>query len=1079
MSKKTAMKNRLAEMFSFGIPTPEGENVAVQVVKPGEPSIVLPKPSHTKVKTTSQGLLSKRVKLLNWLNDLGHFIDEKPTVQELLEWVAGRLPATMQHQEFSAAAITYKQISFGDAEVYKFPSKIMAELRVFGELVGDFQIAYRKERTFLEEESAFLAVVASSVGGYLENWQFSEQMKKKSHELAVLNEMSRSLTTLLNLDQIAKIIYDFTAQLMEVVDFFVAYYEEENQTVNFSYLYLNGMPLKPFTRPLGKGLTDFILRNRTPILFSDNVMEQMKNIGVDFIPVGDNKPALSWLGVPILYEQQILGVISVQTTEKAGLYTTNDRDLLLAIARQAAVAIQNAISFQKVQTSEADLEVVAVRNARQYQDTQIALAQADALYKGSSSVIQAKSAQEVLEAIVQFTPVHVFDTAYLILFDEPWDENPPGFIKVVAAWESGDTSHADIIGDTFERHEFQLEGLVNSNQPTYILDVNTDQRISDRVKVLVGKNQGIKSLALFPMVASGQFLGVVMIHSTKSPNISEGEIRQIDSLVGQAATVIQSQILRENLQSQLKEMENLQRVLSGQAWSAYLGGQHRDLWGYEYNRVNVRPLQTEMLIPKGNQESAVSTRNRTKADYITTLEVHGEEIGSLGIPSGSSDSLSEEEQNFLKSVADQVAQALERARLIEQTQKSALELQTVAQVSSTSSTALDPNELLQSVVDLTKNSFNLYHAHIYLLDDTETKLVLTSGAGEIGRQMVDEGWTISIDDVSIVARTAKTRQGLIVNDVHTDPNFVPNILLPKTNSELSVPMIVGQSMLGVFNVQSDRVNAFTEDDLRTYSTLATQTAVALQNARLYAEQTVTVERLRELDHLKTSFLANMSHELRTPLNSILGFTQVILEGIDGPLTDYMVSDLQLIEKNGKHLLNLINEVLDMAKIEAGRMSLTIETVDLRELLEDVLETTSSQAREKSIYLSLEAKPTELLEINGDRMRLRQVMLNLVGNAIKFTDSGGISVKVNTNYETIKIIVSDTGIGIPSDKLESIFEAFSQVDTSTTRKAGGTGLGLPISRRLVEMHGGKLWAESSGIGDGTNMHLVLPIQGKTN
>jgi len=135
--------------------------------------------------------------------------------------------------------------------------------------------------------------------------------------------------------------------------------------------------------------------------------------------------------------------------------------------------------------------------------------------------------------------------------------------------------------------------------------------------------------------------------------------------------------------------------------------------------------------------------------------------------------------------------------------------------------------------------------------------------------------------------------------------------------------------------------------------------------------------------------------------------------------------------------------------------------------------------EVSIYLSLEAKPTELLEINGDRMRLRQVMLNLVGNAIKFTDSGGISVKVNTNYETIKIIVSDTGIGIPSDKLESIFEAFSQVDTSTTRKAGGTGLGLPISRRLVEMHGGKLWAESSGIGDGTNMHLVLPIQGKTN
>jgi signal transduction histidine kinase len=293
-------------------------------------------------------------------------------------------------------------------------------------------------------------------------------------------------------------------------------------------------------------------------------------------------------------------------------------------------------------------------------------------------------------------------------------------------------------------------------------------------------------------------------------------------------------------------------------------------------------------------------------------------------------------------------------------------------------------------------------------------------------------------------------------------------------------MVVGHKVIGVFDVQSNRLNRFTDEDMRTFTTLATQTAVALQNARLFEEQTITVERLRELDHLKTSFLANMSHELRTPLNSILGFTQVILEGIDGPLTDYMVSDLQLIEKNGKHLLNLINEVLDMAKIEAGRMSLTLESVDLRELLEDVLETTSAQAREKSLYLELESEQDESLVISADQMRLRQIMLNLVGNSIKFTMQGGITVNLKRFSDMVTIRVRDTGIGVPADKLETIFEAFSQVDTSTTRKAGGTGLGLPISRKLVEMHGGKLWAESSGIeGEGSIMILELPVQARAN
>jgi signal transduction histidine kinase len=237
----------------------------------------------------------------------------------------------------------------------------------------------------------------------------------------------------------------------------------------------------------------------------------------------------------------------------------------------------------------------------------------------------------------------------------------------------------------------------------------------------------------------------------------------------------------------------------------------------------------------------------------------------------------------------------------------------------------------------------------------------------------------------------------------------------------------------------------------------------------------TVVRLRELDHLKSSFLANMSHELRTPLNSILGFAQVILEELDGPLTPDMSNDLGLIEKNGKHLLNMINEILDMAKVEAGRLSLSPEPVNLREILQDVMETTGSLAREKSLYLRLEDEEKANTTLMLDYTRMRQVFINLIGNSSKFTEKGGISIYCEKQGSKISIQFKDTGIGIPPSKLDMIFEQFSQVDTSTTRKAGGTGLGLPISRRLVELHGGRLFANSTGIpGEGSVFTVELPI-----
>jgi signal transduction histidine kinase len=293
-------------------------------------------------------------------------------------------------------------------------------------------------------------------------------------------------------------------------------------------------------------------------------------------------------------------------------------------------------------------------------------------------------------------------------------------------------------------------------------------------------------------------------------------------------------------------------------------------------------------------------------------------------------------------------------------------------------------------------------------------------------------------------------------------------------------MIVGDAVLGVFDVQSDRVAGFSKEDASIYTTLASQVAVALQNSRLYVEQAATVTQLRELDRLKTSFLANMSHELRTPLNSILGFADVILNELDGPLTENMANDVALIHKNGQHLLSLINNVLDMAKIEAGKMSISLEKFKVADVIQDVVSISAPMVNEAAVSLFVEEGSDQETEVVADRIRIRQVLLNLVGNSVKFTDKGEISVRAERHEDTMLIRVRDTGVGIPPEMQEDIFQEFTQVDASATRKVGGTGLGLPISRRLIEMHGGSLRVESSGVpGEGSNFIIELPVEAKVS
>ena len=285
----------------------------------------------------------------------------------------------------------------------------------------------------------------------------------------------------------------------------------------------------------------------------------------------------------------------------------------------------------------------------------------------------------------------------------------------------------------------------------------------------------------------------------------------------------------------------------------------------------------------------------------------------------------------------------------------------------------------------------------------------------------------------LLPASARTKKGVIVNDVTQDKGFLPNPLLPETASEMAIPMMVGDELIGILDVQSTRVDRFTAEDVRIKSTLAQQIAVAVTNAMAFERERKTVERLKEVDRLKQQFLANMSHELRTPLNSIIGYSEVLLDGVDGELTEDAIEDVDAIHSSGKHLLSIINEILDLAKIDAGQMELDIRETNPQDFLGEIVKAGQILVKDKAVVLEL-VEDTNVKSICADKVRFRQILWNLVSNAVKFTEKGSVSVHYGMHSKGMAYIrVKDTGIGMTKEDLALIFERFRQVDGSSTRR----------------------------------------------
>lgn len=447
--------------------------------------------------------------------------------------------------------------------------------------------------------------------------------------------------------------------------------------------------------------------------------------------------------------------------------------------------------------------------------------------------------------------------------------------------------------------------------------------------------------------------------------------------------------------------------------------------------------------------------------------------GVLSVTSLRPEAFTPDQQRLLETMAGQIAGAIESARLYQAAERHAAQLAALYEIGKEITSTLEQDTMLRAIVDEAVRLVGADKSLILLADAEEEKLTRVVGHGYTQAQLSEHTFEEFRDGIAgwVLREKVPTLSVDIQTDERNRGKALASARQSGDRSAAAAPLLIEGEVIGVLTViNSQQARSFRLDDLNLVTMLAGQAAIAIQNAQLY-------EAAQEADRLKSAFLAAMSHELRTPLNSIIGFTGIILQGLVGPLNPEQEKQLNMVRDSSRHLLDLINDVLDISKIEAGQLETISEPFDIRDAVAKVVRTMIPMAEKKGLGLVVEMSPA-VGQITSDRRRVEQILINLINNSIKFTDQGEVRVECEVGGDWLVTRVVDTGIGIRPEDVGKLFEAFRQIDTGIARQHEGTGLGLSICKRLVEMLGGAVWAESEW-GVGSTFTFTLPMDRRGN
>ena len=990
-----------------------------------------------------------------------------------------------------------------------------------------------REHAFTDSDVRLLTTLANSMSVALENARLFDETNRllketeqRTAELAVINSVQDGLAKELDMQGIYDLVGDRVQNLFHTHAAVIASFDLTNKTEHFNYVFENGEKYKLDARPIG-GLRQLLIDKKHTI-YIDTEEKAKNEFGI--IAIGETKMPKSLIFVPLLSGNQIKGYVSIQNIEKEHAFSDSDIRLLETLSNSMSVALENARLFDEThrllkETEQRTAELSVINSVQDglareldiqgiyhlvgdklcelFPDTQTLVIRTFdhqtglehfqyAIEKGKKLTVEPQKFMWASRILLETKkPIDIRDNYLATALSHGGKGvttgKPPKSAVFVPMLSSGSVFGSISLQNVDREHAFSDSDIrlltTLTNSMTVALE---NARLFDETnRLLKETEQRTAELAV--------------INSVQDGLVREMDIQAIYDLVGERICALfdtQTVILRTfDLEKGLEQWKYV--IEKGER----LHSEPRPIiWA---NKEIIRTGQP-LLINKNYVKTAkkfgssgFSKGSPPKSAMFVPLKVGDEVKGSVSLQNvDRENAFSDADLRLLTTLTNSMSVALENARLFNETtvllnesKQRAAELATVNNISKAMASLLDPKDLIQMVGDQIRDLFKANIVYLALYDANTRIIHFPYQYGEkVESREIGEGLTSKI---------LMTGEPLLINhDVAAQSQQMGVQILGITAaSYLGVPIPVGDEMIGVMSVQTtEEVNRFNENDLRLLTTIASSVGVALRNATLFEDVKKAKQQAEEATKLaeeasaaKGAFLSTVSHELRTPLTSVLGFAKIIRKRLEErifPLVDtsdkktervisQIAENLQVVISEGERLTNLINDVLDLAKIEAGKMEWHQEPVSLPDIAERAIAATSALFDQKSLKL-VKNIDTNLPELIGDKDKLIQVVINLISNAVKFTDAGSVSCRVYRQENDLILSVTDTGIGIASQDYDAVFEQFKQVVGDTlTDKPKGTGLGLPICKQIIEHHGGRIWLESE-LGKGSTFYIALPI-----
>jgi PAS domain S-box-containing protein len=901
-----------------------------------------------------------------------------------------------------------------------------------------------RENAFPESDVQLLTTVTNSLAVALENARLFDEIVQRNAELDIINSVGEAMAQQLDVATVTKIVGDKVKDIVSAEAVFIGLFEEGEESVTFPYLFDEGKYFEVGKQPRG-GLSNLVKESRKPQVF--NTVEEQEKAGGILLDIeeGNDQQTQSWMGVPIITADKVIGLVSVQSYQIAA-FSESDVQLLSTLATNMGVAIRNAQLYQEVERRVSEMAILAEVGEEISQELELnalleqIASQAMDLLSGRNAIIRLRQPDDTLPAVVAVG-------AFQDLFK----------------------------GNVIKVGEGITGKIIQSGQAELVNNPLDDPRLMH----VPGTEEEDEAILFAPLNAGDRALGVLVVWREKSKH---GEFNDIDlnfgvGLARQAAIAIQNAQLFEEATQRAEEMAALAAV--GEEISQELEVQTllEQIASRAINLLDATDAVIRLVLPDGTMPAIVDVGERArKMTEETVSQRVGEGINGLIALSGVAEivnsvksdkravpvaglSLDElgyamfvpfiskgktiavmsifrsgpdkkpfdqDDLTFVISLARQAAIAMGNANLFEevQSQKEYFEALLVN----------NPAAVLTiDIEEFTVTSWNPAAEAMfgYSAEEAIGKKVDSLVANDPDLHQEAEGYSakaLALGHVKIKAK--RTRKDGTLIDVEVQ----------------GLPVTVEGQQKGFIVIYHD--------------------ISELESARRAAE---------EANQAKSAFLANMSHELRTPLNAIIGFTRIVKRKGADILPAKQSDNLDKVLVSADHLLGLINTILDIAKIEAGRMDVRMDNFNIKALVDLCLTTTQPLINAPSVTLLSEIPPNTT-ELYSDQEKIKQILLNLLSNAAKFTKKGEIKLSVKESNEQIYMTVTDTGIGISQDGVKNIFEEFQQVDDSSTREYGGTGLGLSISRSLAQLLGGDISVFSQE-GIGSEFTLSLPLHFK--